>query len=674
MTLTVGLVQVNMELTWEAARPGSEDAAESGPAFALLPYSVAMLQSYAQAHASCGDQLEFLPPVYLRMPVDEAVERLLAADVVGLSMYVWNERISLEIARRLKERRPDVLVVAGGPQVPDDPTAWLQAHPWVDLACHGEGEAMFAEVLDRAAHEGRGAERAAFAGIAGVSYVADDGDLVTHPPRARMRDLDSIPSPMLAGTYDAILDDRPRDRWVAMWETNRGCPFSCAFCDWGGATQSKVNRFGMERVLDEVRWFGEQGVRFVFCCDANFGMLPRDVEIAEAVVAEKRRSGAPTSLSVQNTKNATDRAYRVQTLIAQELDTIGVTISLQSTSPDTLAAIRRSNISSESFGELQRRYSRDGVYTFTDLILGLPGETYDAFADGVAEVIAGGQHNHVQFHDCSVLPNAAMGDPEYQRQFGLRTVPQVIRSIHDRAENVDEVPEYLDIVVETDAMPAPDWVRARCFAWVANAFYFNRLLQVPIAVLAARGGVSTRTLVEAVFEAPSPVLTWVRETCMAKARDIQSGACSYSADEATGGILWPMDQYVMLRLFVDGRLDEFWREARVALEPFAGGDAELVQDCVELNRALLRLPGAQRDAWLSLGSNVWEHYSALVGGGDVPLEAGMRMYRVDRTSRPVRDLRAWQEHLIWCSGKDKRAHLHDDVTAMQRPPMLAAIG
>ena len=55
------------------------------------------------------------------------------------------------------------------------------------------------------------------------------------------------------------------------WETNRGCPFSCTFCDWGSATASKVYQFGMDGLHDEIGWMSRQRIGFVFCCDANFG-------------------------------------------------------------------------------------------------------------------------------------------------------------------------------------------------------------------------------------------------------------------------------------------------------------------------------------------------------------------------------------------------------------------
>ena len=663
--VTIGLVQVNMGLTWSSPGKGKDGEELS---FGLLPYSTGLLQSYARRHAKHADRLRFVPPIYKRVAVAEGVTQLEDVDVAGFSLYVWNANLSLTIARELKQRRPETLVVVGGPQVPDRAEAFLRAHPYVDIACHGEGEALFTRLLDRVAE---GATKDDLAGLSGTSVLADGDRFVHAAPAARIADLAQIPSPYLEGAFDELMASRPSERWVMIWETNRGCPFSCSFCDWGSATASKVYRFEIDRIHEEIRWMGKRQIGFVFCCDANFGMLPRDVEIAKAIVDQKRTSGFPFSLSVQNTKNATERAYRVQTLIARELNTLGVTISLQSTSPSTLDAIRRQNISTESFEELQRRFARDGVYTYTDLIIGLPGESYEAFAGGISHVIESGQHNHIQFHDCSVLPNAEMGHPDYLARYGMQVQPQEIRNVHDRADALEEVPEHLDLVVGTDAMPPADWVRAKVLAWASDALYFDRLLQVPLAVAAHAHGRRVHELVEGLLaagEADFPVLAWIRQTLEHKAREIQQGGNSYFSGPDSGGILWPADQWVLLRLVIDGRLDAFYREAQGRLAEVLGREAmegwgNVIADAIELNKALLRVPFTTRDAWLALDGNLWEHYQSLLAGDPVELGQGLRFYRIDRTSRRWESHEAWFEHLVWCYGKDKRGYLHAVATS-----------
>ena len=642
-----------MGLTWSTPARGSQSEAVS---YGLLPYSVALLSAHARRHAK--DEHEFLMPLHRRPSVADAVEHLLAADVVGFSAYVWNVRLSLAIACELKARRPEVIVVFGGPQVPDRADSFLRENPYVDIVCHGEGEATFTSILDACAERD-------FSQVHGASFL--DGDRFVHQPRAsRIAKLADVPSPFLEGEFDALLAAYPDEQWVAMWETNRGCPFSCSFCDWGSATSSKVYRFEMDRLQAEIDWMAANRIGFVFCCDANFGMLKRDIDIAQAVVASKERTGFPFSFSVQNTKNAVERGYRVQKLLNQSLNAYGATISLQSLSPQTLTNIKRDNISSEAFQELQRRFARDGVYTYTDLIIGLPGDTYDTFADGLSRVIEGGQHNHVQFHNCSVLPNAEMGDPAYQARFGMRTVPQVIRNLHAAQDERHEVDEYLDLVVATDTMPAGEWCRTKVFAWLTDFAYFDRVLQIPFAVLSARHGISARELIEQLTRADperQPVIAALHERLVQHARAIAGGGPEYFAVAEWGNLLWPADQFALLSLVAAEDLGAFYIEAgeliaALIAERAVGSDALLLADALTLNEATLKVPFQTQDRKLVLAHNLWEHYWSLLRGEELPLREAITRYVVDRTSTSWDSIDAWCEHLTWCQNKDKRGYLY----------------
>jgi hypothetical protein len=108
-----------------------------------LPYSVGLLQAYIQGHASDPTRYLFEPPIYQRLSLQEGLTAFGAADVVGLSLYVWNELRSLAIAQALKAQHPEQWIVVGGPQVPDQAEAFLRAHPYVDVCVHGPGEIPF---------------------------------------------------------------------------------------------------------------------------------------------------------------------------------------------------------------------------------------------------------------------------------------------------------------------------------------------------------------------------------------------------------------------------------------------------------------------------------------------------------------------------------------------------
>src|SRR5664279_4111875 len=131
-TAAIGLVQINNSFSGQN----------------YLPYSVALLQTYVQKMSADPGRYAFLPPLYKRVRIADAVEALKAADLVGFSTYVWNGRISLEIARRLKAAKPGIVIVFGGPHVPDQPEAFLRANPQIDLAVHNEGERTFLKLLE----------------------------------------------------------------------------------------------------------------------------------------------------------------------------------------------------------------------------------------------------------------------------------------------------------------------------------------------------------------------------------------------------------------------------------------------------------------------------------------------------------------------------------------------
>ena len=217
-----------------------------------LPYSIALLQTYVQKFSPNPERYEFMTPLYKRIRIADAVEQLKDADILGFSTYVWNGRISLEIARRLKVLKPEIIIMFGGPHVPDQPEDFMRANRQIDLAVHNEGEITFLKLLESYP------DRESWVSLPGVSMVKPDGSFVRNPNSDRVRDLDEIPSPFLEGAFDSIMKANPNESWIGLWETNRGCPFRCTFCDWGSATAAKVTKFGEERLFAEVDWFAEK--------------------------------------------------------------------------------------------------------------------------------------------------------------------------------------------------------------------------------------------------------------------------------------------------------------------------------------------------------------------------------------------------------------------------------
>ena len=169
----VGLVQINSRFSGQV----------------YLPLSAGALQACAQKHLKNDTEHEFLPPIYSRVSIEEGVQSLMEADVAGFSTYVWNFQLSLKIAAELKRRKPEVLIVFGGPHVPDRAEEYLNQYPFIDIACHGEGEKVFLAILENASTDG-------WSQIPSISYLDPDGRLVQNPRVPRMKDLSRLLPPI----------------------------------------------------------------------------------------------------------------------------------------------------------------------------------------------------------------------------------------------------------------------------------------------------------------------------------------------------------------------------------------------------------------------------------------------------------------------------------------------
>lgn len=642
----IGLVQINNSFSGQN----------------YFPYSVGIIQAYAQKHCKNINDFEFLDPIYKRIPVKTAVEKLKNCDIVGFSLYVWNEKISLKIAKELREVNPHCLIIFGGPQVPDKSESWLRSNPFVDIAVHGEGEHVFTLILENYK------KSSDWNIVPGISYIYLNM-FITNPKKGRFKTLDEIPSPYLSGIFDGIIKQNPDEQWLALWETNRGCPFQCTYCDWGSAIQVKISKFDEQRLYQEIDWFSNHKIEFVFCCDANYGILVRDIDITKYVVESKLKTGYPKALSVQNTKNATDRSYTVQKMLSDAGLNKGVTLSVQSMDATTLKNIKRDNISLDSYQELQRRFMRDKVETYSDMILAMPGETYESFTNGIDQIITNGQHNRIQFNNLSILPNAEMGNSEYQNKFGMVKVVTDIINFHGSLdEEIDDpfIREKQVLVVGTDSMPKEDWLKTRAYCWMTALLHFDKLLQIPIILFHNLTELKYKQIFDAFMDENRVkkyfVLNNIRQFFVWKAKDIQTGGSEYCESKEWLNIWWPADEYVFIKLTRENQIHQFYEDcfellSELALENNKESCLKPLKESIQLNRSLLKLPFQLDDVEVNLNYDIMSFYRTYLEQGIATLNKTPTTYKIQRSKTIYTDWNVWYKEVVWYGNK-KGAYLY----------------
>ena len=622
-----------------------------------IPYSIGVLTSFARQDRRIAEGVGFPAFLYKREAPERIADRIGQVDVLGLSCYVWNWRLSLAVASEVRRRNPDVLIVVGGPHVPEKDPAFLRQHPGIDVAVHGEGEGAFQEILLRL-----------LAGepLAGIPSTAvkdrSTGEVVHTPKRTRMRDLSDLPSPYLAGTFDPIMHQADGIAWMALWETNRGCPFACTFCDWGSATASKVIEFDWQRLMAELAWFTQNRIGFVFGCDANFGIRKRDVEIARALVAAKREHGFPQDFRVCFTKNSTHRIFELASIFHDGGMLKGVSLSMQSLDAGTLEIIKRDNIKLDVFADLQQRYNSAKISTYTELIIGLPGETYDSFVSGIDALLERGQHSQIIIYNCCVMPNAEMGDPAYREAHGVKTVLSPIFQAHSIPHDVnDPIAESEPVIVGTASMPVADWRRAYRFAWAVQCFHALGLLQGTAIFLRHYCGIPYRRFYEELLAfADSTAGGLLNQELCTLDRLLDRVLEGKGFDQVLpefSDITWPPEEASLLRLSSDaGRFfAEIGRFVDAVLDAtLADLDTDLRQDLLRYQSAIVVTPDDDAEVEVVLGAGIPEYVEAHRNNALAELQHGASRYRIRPQTAFGGDRRTYAREIVWFGRKGGR--------------------
>ena len=543
-----------------------------------LPYAAGTMASYALAQEDLAEEYEFPAFIFRREKVSSVLEIIRDPYIAAFSCSVWNMEFNKTVAARVKERYPDCLVIFGGHSVKENSPLLLEEESYVDILMYGEGEQTFVNLL-RALPTGD---------LSGVPNIAfRQGETIHLTERAYYYDLAKYPSPYCSGIFDAIVAAEPETDFLAVLETNRGCPYSCAYCDW--CAGHKMRFFPMKKVLDEIRWLAEHRVEYIFCGDSNFGMFDRDVEIAKALVETKRKYGYPKVFRPCYENNSADRVFEICRILNSEGMDKGATMAYQTLSPEALKNIGRKNLTLEHFSDLVRRYNEAGIPCYSELILGLPGETKESFCRGICRLLESGQHNSLSVYHCEMLPNSDMSDPEYIKKHGIEVIKVPFNHIHSAINRSEEVQEYSYLVRATNTMSRDDWVGANLFSVCVQCFHSLGLLRCFSMYLTAEGIVSYydffQELLEYIMVSDGKIGSLWR-SFRKKYENSLTGDWNYHRD-IFGNVTWFFEEGAFLECVCD--FDGFFAELAPFLRRFPFKQ-DFYEELARYQRTIVRKP------------------------------------------------------------------------------------
>ena len=343
-----------------------------------------------------------------RQVAQQAVGKGLAP-VFGFSCYTWNTDLFLQLMEQLVADCPAAVCIAGGPQV-QKPEDYLGKTP-IDVIALGEAEVTFQEWLDCADEDD-------YPDVAGLAYLDDEGEVVRTPERLRQTELDSFPSAL---DVIPLRDEagKPRYGQVA-YETSRGCPFRCAYCEWGtGAIGTKMFQFSLQRIRTDLERLVAGGIQDIWLSDSNFGALREDLDKTKIIVELRERTGLPYTFATSWSKAHNSRVQEIVLLLQRHGLLQNYNLALQTLTPLALKLSHRTNMRSNRYEPIAKEMTRAGVPIATELIWGLPGDTLREFEANLDRLLT--FFPNINIFGYTLLPGTEFY--EKRNEYRLETIP-----------------------------------------------------------------------------------------------------------------------------------------------------------------------------------------------------------------------------------------------------------
>ncbi len=308
-------------------------------------------------------------------------------DVVGFSMFLWSLPFLLEVAALVKDDDPTRLIVLGGPSArpvmldlpPHDRTAAA-----ADVLVINEGEETFCEILNLTERN-----LANLRMVRGVAVRAEQGWHLT--PSRPLGDLNELSSP-----YAMALIPRGG---MGIMQTYRGCPFTCAFCEWG-TMESPRRVCDTARIKAEFDGMARAGVHAALLADAGLNLNNGAFQNLRMAAEESGfLEGRGLICEVYPSAVRPDHLA-----FLRQIGQAHVGVGLQSFDPAVLAQVDR------KYDEARFEQTLDQLcavaHVAIEIILGLPGDAPETFRRNFER--ARQFPTALRVYHCVVLPSALM--------------------------------------------------------------------------------------------------------------------------------------------------------------------------------------------------------------------------------------------------------------------------
>jgi len=280
---------------------------------------------------------------------------------VAIGAYVWAEEVIQILLSKIRKQLAKGRIILGGPQISYSSSGLELLYPECDIFIRGYGEMALMGITSSSKKQV----------IKGVHYA---GELDKN--EQTVVDLDLLPSPFISEIVP--LEERPFIRW----ESQRGCPFSCSFCQHKEAgAKLRKREFCTGRIFQEIDLFCKYKIEQIAVLDPIFNASTHAVD----VLTRFKRNGFSGHLSLQC------RAEMVTKEFVELVRNMNVTLEfgLQTIHRNEGRAVKRQNNMNKVAQNLAM-VSNAGIKFEISIIFGLPKQTTESFVKTVEWCLSSG--------------------------------------------------------------------------------------------------------------------------------------------------------------------------------------------------------------------------------------------------------------------------------------------
>ncbi|MBQ3134753.1 MAG: B12-binding domain-containing radical SAM protein [Oscillospiraceae bacterium] len=367
--------------------------------------------------------------------VQNAVQSIVQTAPKAVCFYsLWPEyHIVLRIARQLKAVRKDIHVILGGPQPSATARETMQAMPFVDAICTGEGEMTVVPFFTALLRNG-GAGLDQIPGL----YYRDGGVVVHNELEHPLCDLNALPhwdDRLYRKHYPAKERSWSSPTFFMPIDAGRGCPYRCTFCCSSTFWRRTYRMKSSERIMEDIRFFYQKfGIRsFWFSHDAFTVNMELVEEICDRIIDE----------GLDITWKCATRVDRIDRDLILKMKRAGLTrieMGIE-TGSQRMQKLINKNLKLDMVRENVRFLVEQGIETIAFFIHGFPDETEQELVDTLElalDLLDAGIYD-ASMNFCRFNPTTVMTQQFFQ-QLKLNPALDVLnRSIYGYENELDAI-------------------------------------------------------------------------------------------------------------------------------------------------------------------------------------------------------------------------------------------